>query len=131
MTAVRSHTTNSQNGDPTVRPMSAETMKIPEPIIEPATSIVASVNVSARTNSWRSALCDAAASGATATLCIVPLWRVGSRRASHDERLGGVVRPSHAPAGGGPRTWGAARAQETYAAPEALARAGTPARRRL
>jgi hypothetical protein len=31
--------------------MSAETMKIPEPIIEPATSIVASVSVSALTNS--------------------------------------------------------------------------------
>ena len=51
MNAVSSQITNSQNGDPTVRPMSADTMKIPDPIIEPATSIVASVNVIARTNS--------------------------------------------------------------------------------
>ena len=42
---------NSQNGELTVREISAETMNIPEPIIEPATSIVASVSVSALTNS--------------------------------------------------------------------------------
>ena len=35
----------------TVREISAETMKMPDPIIEPATSIVASVSVSALTNS--------------------------------------------------------------------------------
>lgn len=45
------HDISSQKGDPTVRLMSAETMKIPEPIIEPATSIVASVRVIALTNS--------------------------------------------------------------------------------
>jgi len=42
---------SSQNGELTVRAMSADTMKIPEPIIEPATSIVASVSVKALTNS--------------------------------------------------------------------------------
>jgi len=41
----------SQKGELTVREMSAATMKMPEPIIEPATSIVASVSVSALTNS--------------------------------------------------------------------------------
>jgi hypothetical protein len=40
----------SQRGDPTVREMSAETMNIPDPIIDPATSIVASVRVRALTN---------------------------------------------------------------------------------
>ena len=42
---------SSQKGELTVREISAETMKMPEPIIEPATSIVASVSVSALTNS--------------------------------------------------------------------------------
>src|SRR6266542_677026 len=41
---------SSHSGEPTVRPMSAETMKMPEPIIDPATSIVASVRVIALTN---------------------------------------------------------------------------------
>ena len=41
----------SQKGEPTVRLMSTETMKMPDPIIEPATSMVASVRVIALTNS--------------------------------------------------------------------------------
>src|ERR1700693_4179649 len=45
------HAMSSQNGELTVREISAETIKIPDPIIEPATSIVASVSVSALTNS--------------------------------------------------------------------------------
>src|SRR3982750_2504194 len=45
------HAISSQKGEPTVREISAETMKMPDPIIEPATSIVASVSVSALTNS--------------------------------------------------------------------------------
>src|SRR5438876_4475267 len=45
------HAISSQKGELTVRDISAETMKIPDPIIEPATSIVASVSVSAFTNS--------------------------------------------------------------------------------
>lgn len=51
MTPVTSHATRSQNGEPRLRAMLAETMKIPEPIIDPATSIVASVRVMALTNS--------------------------------------------------------------------------------
>ena len=39
---VTPHTTSSQPAEPTNRAMSAETMKTPEPIIEPATSIVES-----------------------------------------------------------------------------------------
>src|SRR5450830_821709 len=45
------HAMSSQKGEMTVREISAETMKMPDPIIEPATSIVASVSVSALTNS--------------------------------------------------------------------------------
>src|SRR5437867_3939634 len=51
MTPVTIHASSNQNGEPSVRDMLAETMKIPEPIIEPATSIVASVRVIALTNS--------------------------------------------------------------------------------
>jgi len=49
---VTAHTKSSQPGDPTNRPMSAETMKIPDPIIEPATSIVESSKPSPLTNFW-------------------------------------------------------------------------------
>ena len=42
---------SSQSGESTAREIAADTMKMPEPIIEPATSIVASVRVMARTNS--------------------------------------------------------------------------------
>ena len=41
-TPVMSQTRSSQPGEPTVRAMSAVTMKMPEPIIEPTTIIVAS-----------------------------------------------------------------------------------------
>src|SRR5216110_1418317 len=51
ITPVAIHAMSSQKGELTVREISAETMKMPEPIIEPATSIVASVSVSALTNS--------------------------------------------------------------------------------
>src|SRR5215210_1458947 len=50
-TPAITHAMSSQKGEPTVRLMSAETMKMPEPIIDPATSIVASVSVIALTNS--------------------------------------------------------------------------------
>jgi hypothetical protein len=55
-TPVRIQATSSHPGEPSVRLISAETMKMPEPTIEPATSIVASVNVSALTNSDFSSL---------------------------------------------------------------------------
>src|SRR5665213_208684 len=42
-------------GEPTWRAMSAETMNTPEPIMDPATSAVASTRVSARTNSTMTA----------------------------------------------------------------------------
>jgi hypothetical protein len=41
----------SHIGEPTLRAMPAETMKMPDPIIDPATSMVASVKVRALTNS--------------------------------------------------------------------------------
>src|SRR3954470_5225950 len=44
------HANIIQSGDGSPRAMLAETMKIPDPIIEPATSIVASVRVIALTN---------------------------------------------------------------------------------
>src|SRR6185437_2957195 len=49
MMPVSTQTAISQNGDCTLRAMSAETMKIPDPIIVPATSMVASVRVIALT----------------------------------------------------------------------------------
>jgi hypothetical protein len=51
MTPETTHAIKSQNGEPTDRAISADTMKIPDPIIEPATSMVASVSVNALTNS--------------------------------------------------------------------------------
>ena len=42
----------SQPDDPTWRAMSAGTMKMPEPIIDPATIIVESSRPSSRTNPW-------------------------------------------------------------------------------
>ena len=50
-TPETTHAMSSQKGEITVREISAETMKIPDPIIDPATSIVASVSVNALTNS--------------------------------------------------------------------------------
>jgi hypothetical protein len=46
----RTHASISQSGEGTPRAMLAETMKIPDPIIDPATSIVASVRDIALTN---------------------------------------------------------------------------------
>jgi hypothetical protein len=50
-TPETTHAMSSQKGEFTVREISADTMKIPDPIIEPATSMVASVSVIALTNS--------------------------------------------------------------------------------
>src|SRR5438445_2032149 len=47
---VISHTTKSHPGEPTCRAMSADTIKIPEPIMDPATIIVESKRPSPRTN---------------------------------------------------------------------------------
>src|SRR6476619_2150047 len=47
---VIAHTTSSHPADPTNRPISAETMKTPDPIIDPATSMVESSKPSCLTN---------------------------------------------------------------------------------
>src|SRR3954469_4541663 len=75
MTPVNIHATSRKSGETTLRAMSADTMKIPEPIIEPATSIVASVSVMALTNS--DCGCDGAASVGAVTLVItLRAWSV-------------------------------------------------------
>src|SRR5512141_15028 len=66
MTPAATHASMSQSGDPTVREISAETMKMPDPIMDPATSIVASVSVRALTNPPE----DAAASPVSGMLLI-------------------------------------------------------------
>jgi hypothetical protein len=50
---VATQTMRSQKGLPIWREMSAETMKMPDPIIDPATTIVASKRESSRRNSRR------------------------------------------------------------------------------
>jgi hypothetical protein len=59
-TPETTHAISNQNGELTLREMSAETMNMPEPIIDPATSIVASVSVSALTNSRDEGAVDSA-----------------------------------------------------------------------
>src|SRR5215217_7966896 len=82
----------SQKGDGSVRAMSAETMKIPEPIIDPATSMVASVNVMAFTKPD----CSGCALGAvvSAATVLINQPRGGAERnvspagrASRDDRM--------------------------------------------
>jgi hypothetical protein len=65
ITLVRTQATMSQKGDPRLRAMAAETMKMPDPIIDPATSIVASVRVRAFTNSGWGCCCGASTRAAT------------------------------------------------------------------
>src|SRR2546423_11707473 len=72
------HAISSQKGEFTVREMSAETMKMPDPIIEPATSIVASVSVSALTNSRD----DVAVSAPVAVVAVKALPRALGLRGS-------------------------------------------------
>ena len=49
MRAVTSHAAMSSAGEPTMRPISAETMKMPEPIMEPMTMAVAEKSPMPRT----------------------------------------------------------------------------------
>ena len=51
MTPVTTHAPISRAGELTSRPISADTMKMPEPIIEPMTSMVALVRPSPCTSS--------------------------------------------------------------------------------
>src|SRR5215213_4314123 len=53
-----SHATSSQPALPTVRAMSAETMKMPDPIIEPTTTMVESYKPSPRLNSVSRVMAD-------------------------------------------------------------------------
>jgi hypothetical protein len=69
ITPVITHATTNQNGEGSDLAMSAETMKMPEPIIEPATSMVASVNVMAFTKPEGSA-CALGAVVSAATVLI-------------------------------------------------------------
>src|SRR3712207_1058171 len=73
MTPVSSQARTSHIGEPTLRAMPAETMKIPDPIIDPATSMVASVKVIALTNSgWGSVVVGLCWRAAT---LVIPLLR--------------------------------------------------------
>jgi hypothetical protein len=55
-TPASAHATSSQPGEPTSRDDSAEVMKIPDPIIEPTTIIVASSRLRPRTSFWGDSL---------------------------------------------------------------------------
>src|SRR5687768_12674842 len=79
MTPVSTQASSTNPGDPTFRAMSAGTMKIPEPIMMPATSIVASVRVMALTNS--DCGCDGSVSVGAVRLAIT-LQGYGRSRAS-------------------------------------------------
>src|SRR6267142_3278193 len=83
------HAMSSQNGELTDREISAETMKIPEPIIEPATSIVASVSVSALTNSRD----DGVSAVAVVLVNALPQCSVSSRCFPPVQRAEVTVRP--------------------------------------
>jgi hypothetical protein len=50
ITPARAHAASNQPGDPTRRDDSADVMKMPEPIIEPTTIMVASSKVRPRTS---------------------------------------------------------------------------------
>src|SRR5437870_67291 len=89
MTPVTIQAKRSQNGEPSVRDMLADTMKIPEPIIDPATSIVASVSVIALTNSGLDCcvgIVDPEAVFGAATLVIQLLGIARSRGSSRCRR---------------------------------------------
>src|SRR5947208_3253675 len=60
---VTSHATSSQPGLPMSRAICAETMKMPEPIIEPMTTMVESYRPSPRLNSVSSVVAAVAAVG--------------------------------------------------------------------
>src|SRR5690348_9094946 len=82
ITPVATQAKRSQNGEPSVRDMLADTIKIPEPIIEPATSIVASGRVIALTNSGFGCCAgtiDPEAVFGAATLVIQLLVRAGDQ----------------------------------------------------
>ena len=76
-TPVTSQTTSSQPGAPTCRAMIEETMKMPEPIIEPATIIVESSRPKPRMKPVRLSSTPSATSVASAIVLRVLLCCVG------------------------------------------------------
>src|SRR3954467_9869044 len=82
------HAMSSHSGEPTDLEISAETMKIPEPIIEPATSMVASVSVNALTNS-RDDVAVSAPLAALVAVKVCPLW-LGYRWVRSSRFAGGM-----------------------------------------
>jgi hypothetical protein len=76
ITPVNTQAISSHIGDPTLRAMAADVMKMPEPIIEPATSIVASVSVMAWTNSvfGRVAASVSGSGGAAWVIAFISRW---------------------------------------------------------
>src|SRR5437588_1703357 len=78
---VTSQTTSNQPGAPTCRAMIDETIKIPEPIIDPATSMVESSKPSPRTN-----FCSVAAGVVVVVVSIKGLYLVAARVPSRNLR---------------------------------------------
>src|SRR6185503_18839812 len=77
---VTSHAASSQPGLPMLRAMSAETMKIPEPIIDPTTTIVESYRPRPRWNSVSRVVAPAVADGLDITRsCIKMLQLIMNR----------------------------------------------------
>ena len=74
-TPVTSQATSSQPGLPSRRAMSAETMKMPEPIIDPTTTMVESKRPRPRLNSVSSVVAEdaEAVSGVFAIACSLRL----------------------------------------------------------
>src|SRR5678816_2795994 len=93
ITPVTTHAMSSRQGEGSDLAMSAETMKIPEPIIDPATSMVASVNVMAFTKPECSA-CALGAVVSAATVLINYPQRRGKERVA-----GGRDEPGRSDAG--------------------------------
>ena len=100
MTPESSQASMSHIGDGTPRAMLAETIKMPDPIIDPATSIVASVNDIALTNSVLD--CGVEPDG-TAELLMAGAAKSGSR--APDKRRGANFRGNSAKSRGPQGQW--------------------------
>src|ERR1700680_3724689 len=112
------HAISSQNGEMTVREISAEKMKIPDPIIEPATSIVASVSVSALTNSRD----DGVSVVAVVLVNALPQYSVSSRCFTPVQRAEVTVGDALLLVERGPRIEGCEPTAATERSPQSLVR---------
>src|SRR5579872_559798 len=92
MTPVTIQTTSNQKGEPTDLAMSAETMKMPDPIMAPATSIVASTSVSALTNSCGVSV----VAGRSATTVVMQLLNLDEQTFRLAGKAGGASRAPRA-----------------------------------